>query len=195
MTELAWTSAATVDIPDEECPNCQTPLQYDQGTMRCPECGTEGQKVFDPMDYDFSNAGTQVKQVEQPIYKWSFDGEQLTIWPVDTKQGRPHHIEVTGNEFYKLAQGRVYKDKDGNLEILVWEDRGTPEMQDDAINSVDYYLKKKLGKGAAYYSMQSEGGVYQKQDPNNPNMDEILTAYFGYPVKTKQDDPTLSEGI
>jgi len=141
-----------------------------------------------PQQQDPSNAGNThlPKQVAQPLYKWSYDGHQLTIWPVNERSGRPHHIEITGLDFYKLAQGRVYRDDEGNLEILVWEDRGDEVMQDEAIEAVENYLKNKLGETASYYSFQSEGGIYQKQDPENPNWDDMLTAYFGYPVKTKK---------
>lgn len=205
MTEIIdkiVSEAVRVSVPEDNCPECHAPLQYDRGEMVCPNGhGTFGSADddFEWNDYDFGSAGQQAKKVEQPILKWSYDGKSLTIWPVDEVQGRPHHIEVTGLQFYNLAQGRVYEDKsNGELEILIWEDRGTTQMQDEAIEAVDNYLKKKLGRGATYYGFQSEGGVYQKQDPNNPNMDEIMTAYFGYPVKTKQQDqfdPTLSEGI
>lgn len=141
-------------------------------------------------DYDpekhWNEVGTVPQQPAQPIYKWSYDGQQLMIWPVNDTTGRPHHIEMTGLEFYKLAQGRVYQDSEGNLEILVWEDRGTPEMQDEAIEAVDNYLKHKLGKPAEYWSFQGEGGIYQNQQPGNENWDDILTSYFQTPVKTKR---------
>lgn len=165
--QLDWKQAVQVEIPEDE--------------------------EWDPEKYDWSSAGAQPEQPAQPLYKWSYDGHQLTIWPVDAIQGRPHHIEVTGLDFYKLAQGRVYRDNEGNLEILVWEDRGTEQMQDEAIEAVDAYLKKKLGKGAEYYSFQSEGGVYRNQEPGNENWDEMLTAYFGYPVKTNK--PSLLDKI
>lgn len=142
---------------------------------------------FDWQNYDFSNAGQSAKKVQQPKWKWSFDGKKLMMWPVDEKFGQPHHIEMTGMNFYKLAQGRVYVDDNGTMEILVWEDRGTPQMQDDAIDAVDDWLEQHTGKSADYYSYQSEGGVYQGLDPANPDYDKMMTAYFGYPVKVKQD--------
>ena len=188
--QLEWKKAITMDVPDENCPNCGEPLRFDQGYMTCPNC----QQSFGDFIPDGPSGQSQPslenisvpQKIEQPIYKWSYDGHQLLIWPVNEYTGRPHHIEVTGLEFYRLAQGRVYRDKEGNLEILVWEDRGTPEMQDEAIEAVENYLKKKLGEEAAYYSFQTEGDVYQKQDPNNPNWDEIVSAYFQHPVKTKR---------
>lgn len=157
--QLEWKKAVSVDIPEDE--------------------------EWDPEKYNWQDI-TVPKKVEQPLYKWSYDGQQLLIWPVNEYTGRPHHIEITGLQFYKLAQGRVYRDKDGNLEILVWEDRGTPEMQDEAIEAVENYLKNKLGEEAAYYSFQTEGDVYGHQDPENPNWDEIMSAYFQTPVKTKK---------
>lgn len=178
----------SVSVPDEDCPNCNVPLRVDNGYMTCPNCGqTFGDPVVNTPDASQQPGNAALpKKVEQPLYKWSYDGHELTIWPVNEDTGRPHHIEITGLEFYKLAQGRVYKDADGNLEILVWEDRGNEIMQDEAIEAVEAYLQKKLGRGADYYSFQSEGGVYQKQDPNNLNWDEMLTAYMGYPIKTKK---------
>lgn len=188
---LEWKTAISLDVPDETCPNCpgEVPLSVDNGYMTCPNCGqTQGDAVYDPTGIDWASVGqpAQKKAPTQPLYKWSYDGHQLLIWPVNEYTGRPHHIEITGLEFYKLAQGRVYRDGDGNLEILVWEDRGTPEMQDEAIEAVENYLKKKLGEEAAYYSFQGEGDVYRKQDPDNPNWDEIMTSYFQHPVKTKR---------
>lgn len=147
-----------------------------------------GAESFDFSDYDFSNAGQQVKKVQQPKWKWSYDGKNLLIWPVDEKYGQPHHIEMTGLNFYQLAQGRVYVDPDGTMEITVWEDRGTEEMQDDAIDAVDEWLEQNVGKPAEYYSFHSEGGVYPNLDPTNPDMDKMMTAYFGYPVKVKKNN-------
>lgn len=143
--------------------------------------------AFDWKNYDFSGAGQSVKKVQQPKWKWSFDGTHLQIWPVDEKFGQPHHIEITGLGFYKLAQGRVYVDPNGTMEILVWEDRGTPEMQEAAIDAVDEWLYQQTGQEADYISYQSEGGVYPNLDPDNPDHDAMMSAYFGYPVKVKQD--------
>jgi len=188
--------AIQVSVPDEDCPNCKVPLHVDNGYMTCPNCQqTFGDPVMSTPDASQQPGNAAVPQkVEQPLYKWSYDGKQLTIWPVNEKTGRPHHIEITGLDFYKLAQGRVYRDGDGNLEILVWEDRGTEEMQDEAIEAVENYLQHKLGETADYYSFQSEGGVYKNQaDPENPNWDEMLTAYMGYPIQTKK--PSLVDRL
>ena len=194
MSQLNWKLAAQVDIPDENCPDCNEPLSVEGGQIACPNCHQQfGDAMFNPNEHDWANVGQQAKKPSQPLYKWSYDGHQLTIWPVDEYAGRPHHIEVTGLDFYKLAQGRVYDDAEGNLEILVWEDRGTPEMQDEAIEAVDSYLKNKLGKGAEYYSFQGEGGVYQNQQPGKENWDDILTSYFQTPVKATK--PTIMDRL
>ena len=171
MTQLDWKEAIRVDIPEDE--------EWDPNKFDWSSVGQEPPTQQQPQQQ-------QVKAPAQPIFKWSYDGHNLQIWPVDAVQGRPHHIEVTGLDFYKLAQGRVYRDGEGNLEILVWEDRGTPEMQDEAIESVEAYLKHKLGESASYYAFQSEGGIYQNQQPGKEDWDSMLTAYFGYPVKTKK---------
>jgi hypothetical protein len=148
--------------------------------------------VNNPVDlsqYNFSQSvtpGKRKKKVQQPWRKWSWDGKDLLIWPVDEEYGQPHHIEMTGKEFYLLAQGRVYVDPNGHIEILVWEDRGTPEMQDDAVNAVDQYIYEHFGKIADDVEWQSEGGYYQTIDPAvGPDEEKLMSTYFGYPVKPK----------
>lgn len=150
---------------------------------------------FDFSNYDFSNAGKIKKKVLQPLWKWSYDGKELMIWPVDEEYGQPHHIEMTGMQFYLLAQGRVYRDNQGDYEILVWEDRGTEEMQEDAVEAVDDWLWAHVGKEATYIDYQSEGGIYQTLDPENPDLNKMMTAYFGYPVKVKNTDDPLGSAV
>lgn len=148
---------------------------------------TNDKDKFDWGAYNFNNAGQTWTGTTQPKWKWSFSPDTgLQIWDADPVTGRPHHIEMTGNKFYLLAQGRVYVDPDGHFEILVWEDRGTEEEQEQAVEAVDAWLLKNTGKYADSVSYQDEGGVYQQQDPNNPDMDAIMTAYMGFPVKTKK---------
>lgn len=161
-----------------------------QPTTTSPEATDS--KEFNWSDFNFDSAGANFTGTTQPKWKWSFDGQKLNIWPVEQVHGQPHHIEITGMDFYKLAQGRVYVDPDGHTEILVWEDRGTIQMQDDAINAVDAWLLKKIGKIADEVSFQSEGGYYRTIDPEaGPDMDRLMSTYFGYPVKVKPDGSTV----
>jgi len=151
---------------------------------------------FDWGNYDFGSAGTQWTSPKQPRWKWSYSPtDGLHMWTVDPVSGRPHHIEVTGMQFYKLAQGRVYEYSKGNFECLVWEDRGTPELQDEAVQAVDDWLLQEVGKIADKVTFQTEGGVYQTLDPDNPDEDAMMSAYFGYPVKTKKPQTGTEEKL
>lgn len=134
---------------------------------------------------DWEGVGESWVGSTQPRWKWSYDPiKGLNMWGVDPKQGRPHHIEMTGWEFYKLAQGRVYIDGDGFVEILVWSDRGTYTEQDQAVEAVQIWLKEHLGRHADKVAFQSEGGVYQNLDPHNIDYDAMMSAYMGQPVKS-----------
>jgi hypothetical protein len=122
----------------------------------------------------------KVTQPSQPKWKWSWEPTQgLLIWSVDPKYGQPHHIEVTGPNFYGLAQGRVYVDLDGHTEILVWADRGSEEWQDMAVEDVDNWLEANTGAPADDVYFQSEGGFYQKIKPGQtPARDKMIQTYF-----------------
>lgn len=120
------------------------------------------------------------KKATQPRWKWSWDPEGgLLLWSVEPKQGRPHHIEVTGPNFWQLAQGRIYVNPDGTVEILVWEDRGPEDWQDQAVEDVQSWLRGKLGlEGDVYY--QGEGGYYQTINlTKGPDRQRMTEAYFG----------------
>jgi hypothetical protein len=115
----------------------------------------------------------------QPRWKWSWNPQEgLLIWSVDQKYGQPHHIEITGPDFYKQAQGRVYVDPDNFTEILVWADRGPDEWQDEAVNDVEDFLAKNLGKYADTINWQSEGGYYQTLEDADPDRDRMIATYF-----------------
>lgn len=149
---------------------------------------TFNENPFDFGNYNFDTAGVEFAGTTQPKWKWSYNGTDLTIWPVDPVHGQPHHIEITGMEFWKLAQGRVYVDPDGTVEITVWADRASDEMQDDAVLAVDEWLLKNVGKIADEVSFLTEGGYYRTIDPNKgPDLEKLLTTYFGYPVKVNTD--------
>lgn len=139
-------------------------------------------------------------QPSQPKWKWSWDPQGgLLIWEVDDKYGQPHHIEVTGPDFYKLAQGRVYEIYDyqpyaenpkywqiagSEWEILVWEDRASLEWQEAAVEDVQAWLLKNTGKEAVEAYWQGEGGYYQTiQDGTEPDLDKMIEAYFGVGMK------------
>lgn len=146
---------------------------------------TTDPKAFDFGNYDFQSAGANFTGTTQPKWKFSYDSiSGLNIWPVDPVQGRPHHIEVTGMDFYKLAQGRVYVDPDGFVEILMWKDRGTAQSRNDCIDAVDAWLEHTVGKIADKVTLQSEGGYTFDQDGDT---DKMMSTYFGYPVKVKAD--------
>ena len=131
----------------------------------------------------------------QPRWKWSYDGSRLLVWPVDPEWGRPHHIEVTGGYFYKLAQGRIYVDdglgKDYGsqfpdyVEILVWEDRGTKEIQQQAIQLVEQWIQKEMGRPADLVSYQNEGIQWMNLE-RSPTTQEMKQHYYGIP---QQKDP------
>jgi hypothetical protein len=177
--------------------------QWLQTNKPDPSKVTQPQQQFDLGGLDFKNVQQPKNKpkVEQPVWKWSYDGTHLLIWKVDPEYGQPHHIEVTGINFWKYAQGRVYETfDDKEWEILVWEDRGTEEMQDDAVDAVDRWLFEHTGKTAEYVDFQSEGGYYQTIGDEGPDQEKLLTTYFGYPVKPKnqnQVDPEqeLNEGF
>jgi hypothetical protein len=120
------------------------------------------------------------KAPSQPKWKWSWDPtDGLLIWSVDSKYGQPHHIEVTGPQFYQMAQGRIYVDWDGHTEILVWSDRASEEWQDMAVEDVDNWLIAHTGKPADEVYYQSEGGFYQSINPKQtPAQDKMIQTYF-----------------
>jgi len=115
----------------------------------------------------------------QPKWKWSYDGRELKVWPVDPIYGQPHHIEITGPHFYRFAQGRIYENTNGTYDVTVWEDRGSNNMQDEAITAVDHWLFDHTGNIANDIHFLSEGGVYDEIDKENPDWDSIMQAYFG----------------
>src|SRR5581483_9424462 len=133
----------------------------------------------------------------QPKWKWSFDGDNLLIWECDPATGRPHHIELTGKYFYTYAQGRIYVEKDlgsyfssphdDYIEILVWEDRGTRELQDEAVVEIQMWLKKNLGRDADQVSYQTEGIDWLGLG-KTPNSDQLLQHYYG--IDPNNEEPT-----
>jgi hypothetical protein len=115
----------------------------------------------------------------QPIWKWSWDPTGgLLIWEVDPIYGQPHHIEVTGPNFYNLAQGRVYETDTGGYEILVWEDRASEEWQDQAVDDVNEWLLANANKEAEDAFWQGEGGYYPTIGTGTPDTDKMIEAYF-----------------
>jgi len=131
----------------------------------------------------------QVVEVTQPRYKWSYGhtehtnpgpnvpGTKLLMWRVDPKHGRPHHIEVTGNNFYKYAQGRIYIDEKDYIEILVWSDRGDPDLQDQAVEAVEDWIKNNLNRESDIVTWQSEG-INWGNLGRDPSLEEINKHYF-----------------
>jgi hypothetical protein len=96
--------------------------QWLQTNKPDPSKVTQPQQQFDLGGLDFKNVQQPKNKpkVEQPVWKWSYDGTHLLIWKVDPEYGQPHHIEVTGINFWKYAQGRVYETfDDKEWEILV----------------------------------------------------------------------------
>lgn len=123
--------------------------------------------------------------VTQPRWKWSHDGKDLLIWPVDPRNGRPHHIEVTGSGFWKLNQGRVYVDKDGSIEILVWADRGWKEGQDVAVEDVEKWLNaKEMKSDIVTYEHEPMNWMTLRDLGRDPTTDEILNYYYQVPQDT-----------
>ena len=143
--------------------------------------------VATPAQQTDPGLGVQVQEKvpNQPKWKWSWEPQGgLLIWEVDPKYGQPHHIEVTGPNFYNLAQGRVYVDPDGTMEILVWEDRGTEEWQDAAVDDVEDWLWRMTGRGPDGVYYQSEGGYYGTIQPGQtPNKNRMIEAYFNVDFK------------
>ena len=87
----------------------------------------------------------------QPRWKWSYNGnnDNLHVWPTD-EYGDPHHSEMTGQEYYKFCQGRIYVYGDGDretitpgedVEIFVWSNRGPKQWQPAAVAKVKEWLK------------------------------------------------------
>lgn len=128
-------------------------------------------------------AANYVEVSQEPWWKWSYDGKKLDIWRVNPKTGRPHHIERTGPRFYLFAQGRVYVDWNKGdmlgsqhkdfIEIVVWEDRGTQQLQDAAVQAVEQFIWTEFDRTADEVSYQDEGIDWTQlgRDPTESEMD------------------------
>lgn len=135
--------------------------------------------------YDFAWKG-----VTQPKWKWSHDGTNLLIWRVDPVYGQPHHIEVTGPNFFRLAQGRVYVDKDGYTEIMVWADRGTTEHQEIAVDDVAQWLLDHTGRGHDVVTYEHEGFNWMSLGEGQmPTDDQIREHYYYLPPNQSPGSP------
>jgi hypothetical protein len=107
-------------------------------------------------------------------WKWSFDGDKgkLQIWPTD-EWGDPPHIQVTGPDYYKFAQGRIYVDGDGprdsiapneKVDVMIWQDRGSSDWQKRALATVNQWLKIHFNHQADHVSYRSEYGYWNTVD-------------------------------
>ena len=82
---------------------------------------------------------------ELPDFKWSWDGEKLDVWPTKSWQAQDH-MQRTGPDFWKFAQGRIYEDADGYLELFVWADRGDEKLRDQAVEKVEEWIQEHYGR-------------------------------------------------
>lgn len=90
-----------------------------------------------------------------PDYKWSWNGEHLDVWPTKDWEAETH-FQRTGPGFYDLAQGRIYKDSRGKIEIHVWSDRGTEFLREQAVEEVEAWLVRNLGQESDIVTYESD---------------------------------------
>jgi tRNA nucleotidyltransferase (CCA-adding enzyme) len=105
--------------------------------------------------------------VEQflPDFKWSFDGQHLDVWPTKDIWAQDH-FERTGDNFRNLAQGRIYIDN-GKLEIMVWENRGTEALQDQAVVAVQQWIYAHYGVKGELITYDTEFVLNDDKDTNS----------------------------
>lgn len=126
---------------------------------------------------EIPGGNTNTKMPAQPKWKWSWEPTNgLFIWAVDPKYGQPHHIEMTGPNFWQLAQGRVYTNGE-YTEITVWEDRGPENWQDAAVEDVEQWLAEKDIEVDDVLWL-SEGGYYRNMG-DKPSKKDMIATYFG----------------
>lgn len=129
-----------------------------------------------------------------PDYKWSWNGYELDVWP--TKDfAAEDHFERTGPMFREFAQGRIYIDPDGYLDLFVWENRGTEKEREKAVQAVEGWMLTNLGRQSDVVTYEGEWvlgapkdnfapGAQQQQLPTtDPNE-------FTFPL---QNSPFLDE--
>lgn len=140
---------------------------------------TEWQQHIKDKEWDETGIpypGGQQKSWMQPDFKWSYDGTDLLMWKVD-EWGQPHHIQVTGPKFYTLGQGRIYTNAKGEIDLFVWEDRGTPELRQQAIWAVEDWILDHYGQPADTITYEGEGIQWMGLG-RDPNQDEIAKYYY-----------------
>lgn len=107
----------------------------------------------------------------QPRWKWSYNGntDKLLVWPTD-KWGDPHHIEVTGTNYYHYCQGRIYVYGEGpresigddeEVEIMLWKERGPEAWQAPAIEKVKEWVEENFHQQVDKVIKRSEYAYYQ----------------------------------
>jgi hypothetical protein len=131
-------------------------------------------------------------------WKWSYDGktDKLRIWPTDTF-GDPSHFQTTGPEYYKYAQGRIYVYGDGprdsiapdeNVEIMVWQDRGTKPWQEAAVEKVNQWLTEHFNHPADNVTGRQEFSYMNYVNDNITDLDE--QAQRAMELDTTEDEST-----
>jgi hypothetical protein len=115
---------------------------------------SEMQKYYDTMAQDRKDSIAELEK-HLPDYKWSWDGQHLDVWPTKSF-GAEDHFERTGEDFRNLAQGRIYLDDDGFIEIHVWDDRGIPNLREQGIEEVDQWCLTNLGESSDIVTYEKE---------------------------------------
>lgn len=92
---------------------------------------------------------------ELPHYKWSWNGYELDVWPTRDWNAEDH-FERTGILFREFAQGRIYIDPDGYLELFVWENRGTEKEREKAVEAVEEWMLHNLGRMSDIVTYEGE---------------------------------------
>jgi len=80
-------------------------------------------------------------------YRWSYDGDQLHIWPVPNRWFYgPSHYDMFGSDGYAdHSQGRVYVSPTGEVGILYWQ-----ITHPEAEQALEAWVEKNYGHPADY---------------------------------------------
>jgi tRNA nucleotidyltransferase (CCA-adding enzyme) len=133
-----------------------------------------------------------------PDYKWSWNGYDLDVWPTKSWSAEDH-FERTGPMFRELAQGRIYIDSDGYLELFVWGNRGTKKMRDKAVEAVEEWMVHNLGRHSDVVTYEGEFDPKSRINDNfaptpTPSAKPIDTEYQSWSDYV-QDKMNTGEGI
>jgi hypothetical protein len=134
------------------------------------------QGTWEEPNYDLRDAMRDDESLE---FRYSFDGGELHVWPVDRKTKTPSHFMQFGTEGYKEhSQGRIYVSTDGKIHVLVWS-----ELHPEVGWELNEWCRKNLGGDIDNFEYIAPIGVSRLDQKNVPSPSALMTQLRGEPIE------------